>query len=268
MKPRIFIGSSVEKLNIAEYIQLNLEHISYPEIWSQNIFKLSTSAIESLFECLNNCDFAIFILSPDDVVEIRSNKSVTPRDNVIFELGLFMGKLGRNRVFYLIPRDTEIHLPTDLLGITPGTYDSNHPNLIAAIGPFCSQIKDAINKLHRPEFPFSNHIGENILNESVIKLNSEVSYSLDTTTPSKFDLKIIMINKSINPEESKWYMSLHKIDNWFIETYNTKSNIQEFQLSGGKNGKMEIHFQGNGSADIEFYKGEELFYCKEIKWEK
>ena len=265
MKPRIFIGSSVEKLNIAEFVQSNLEHVSYPEIWSQNIFELSSTTIESLFESLNNTDFAIFILSPDDIVEIRSKKEATARDNVIFELGLFMGKLGRDRVFYIIPRNEKIHLPTDLLGITPGTYDPKHPNLLAALGPFCTQIKQVIKKTYSPEFPISNYIGENILNQSLIELKSEIDYSLETTTPNKFDLKIILINESLNPK-CQWNMSLSKRDGWFFETYNEKTNTQIFRISGGKNGKMQIQFIGNGNAKVEFYKGEELFDSKKIKW--
>lgn len=257
----------MEKLGIAEFIQSNLEHVSYPEIWSQNIFELSSTTIESLFEFLNKIDFAIFILSPEDIVEIRSKKAPAVRDNVIFELGLFMGKLGRDRVFYIIPRNEKIHLPTDLLGITPGTYDPEHPNPSAALGPFCTQIKHQIMKIYRPKFPISNHIGENILHESLIELKSEIDYSLETTTPSKFYLKIIIINESVNPNENIWYMSLGKNDGWIHETYNRESNTQIFRISGGKNGKMQIQFKGNGNARLEFYKEEKLFDSKKIGWD-
>lgn len=266
MKPRIFIGSSAEKLNIAESIQTNLDHESYPEIWAQDIFQLSSTAIENLFEALNHTDFAVFILSPDDVVEIRSERKKCVRDNVIFELGLFMGKLGRDRVFFLIPRDVEIHLPTDLLGITTGTYSPEHPNLTAALGPFCSQIKTKIKKLYYPEFPTSNHIGENILNNSLFKLNSETNYTLNAITPIKFNLKILIKNESINPEENIWHMSIAQNNGWFIETYDRESNIQKFLLDGGVNSKMQIAFNGIGKAKIEFYNGEELFHTKEIQW--
>jgi hypothetical protein len=59
-------------------------------------------------------------------------------------LGLFIGKLGKDKVFFVIPRQAEsLHLPTDLLGINPGNYDDKREddNLLAALGPFCNQVR-------------------------------------------------------------------------------------------------------------------------------
>src|SRR4051812_3252851 len=140
MKPRIFIGSSTERLEIAYAIQESLDHDAQTTVWTQGIFKLSSSALDSLINSLDNFDFAVFVFHPDDVTQIRQSSYETVRDNLIFELGLFIGKIGKDRVFFLVPRDVhKLHLPTDLLGITPGTYDNTRTdnNLLASLGSFC-----------------------------------------------------------------------------------------------------------------------------------
>lgn len=144
IKPRVFIGSSSERLDIAYAIQENLERDCESTVWTQGIFHLSKSTLESLMEALIQFNYAIFVFHPDDIAIIRQKKHNIVRDNLIFELGLFMGKLGHENVFFLIPESAdELHLPTDLLGITPGTYNSSRSdrNLVAALGPFCNKIR-------------------------------------------------------------------------------------------------------------------------------
>jgi hypothetical protein len=74
------------------------------------------------------------------------------RDNVVFELGLFAGRLGIERTFIVMPDDgKDMRIPTDLTGVTPGKYDATRKdgNLVAALGPFCNQVRRAIQKLGR-----------------------------------------------------------------------------------------------------------------------
>lgn len=149
MKPRIFIGSSTEKLEIAYLIQENLEHDAQVTVWTQGVFKISKNSLDSLVESLFDFDLAIFVFHPDDTTQIRNQTYETVRDNIIFELGLFIGRLGKEKVFFLIPRNVEsLHLPTDLLGITPKTYDDKREdnNLRASLGPFCNQIREVLKR--------------------------------------------------------------------------------------------------------------------------
>lgn len=148
MKPRVFLGSSVEGLSVAYAIQTNLVHDAEITVWSQGVFELSNTTIESLFDILDTVDFGVFVFTPDDLIKIRNNSNATVRDNVLFEFGLFLGKLGRKRVFFIIPSDHELHLPTDLLGVTPAKYESNREdgNLAAATGPASHSIRLMIKK--------------------------------------------------------------------------------------------------------------------------
>ena len=161
MKPKLFIGSSAEQLSLAYAAQEGLEHDAEVTVWTQDIFALSKSALASLIDALDENDFGLFILAPDDISAIRDVSRQTVRDNVIFELGLFIGKLGGERCFMIVPRGLDdLHLPSDLLGLTPATFDPDRQdqNLSAALGPACNRIRKAISKLgpvhasgHSPE---------------------------------------------------------------------------------------------------------------------
>jgi len=151
LKPSLFIGSSTESLEVAYAIQENLEHAAEVTVWTQGIFELSKYSLDSLLDALDGSDFGVFVFAPDDVLTIHGAEKPSVRDNVIFELGLFVGRLGRERSFMVLPRGSEdsLHFPTDLLGLTPALYDAvrQDGNLRAALGPACSKLTKAIGKL-------------------------------------------------------------------------------------------------------------------------
>ena len=94
-------------------------------------------------------DFALLIFAPDDIATIRSRSEHVVRDNVIFEMGLFVGAIGKSRSFILKPRDVEMHLPTDLLGVTPADYDASRSDgdLVSATNRACTLIKSEVERL-------------------------------------------------------------------------------------------------------------------------
>lgn len=147
-KPRIFVGSSTEGLEVAYAIQENLEYVAEVTIWTQAVFNLSNAPIEDLLKVIDNSQFGIFVFTPDDVAKIRNEEHKVVRDNVLFELGLCIGKLGRSKTFFVKPREIEFHLPTDLTGIQPGEYsiDRSDGNITAALGTFCTKVKRSIKE--------------------------------------------------------------------------------------------------------------------------
>jgi len=147
VKPRMFIGSSVEGLAVAESIQLGLRHDIEVVIWTQGPFGLSEGSLESLVKAKDDFHYAVFVLTPDDLLTKRNKTSNSPRDNVLFELGLFMGALGRERTFMVQCKDDVLDLPTDLAGVTIASYSKHSDNnLDAALGPVCTLIKRAIQR--------------------------------------------------------------------------------------------------------------------------
>ena len=114
-KPRIFVGTPVESLEIADAVNLNLDHRAEVTIWRNGTFELSSNTIDSLTMKAKSVDFALFIFSPDDMAVIKNQQKAIVRDNVLFELGLFIGSIGKERCFILKPRNVELHFPTDLL---------------------------------------------------------------------------------------------------------------------------------------------------------
>lgn len=143
MKKKVFIGSSAESLNISYIIQENMEREFECTVWDQDIFKPSEYTLEALEEVLDCFEYGIFIFSPDDKLIIRNEEFNSIRDNILFEFGLFVGRLGRENTFFIIPRNNgKIHLPSDLVGVTLLSYDTTRSdnNLNAALGPACNKI--------------------------------------------------------------------------------------------------------------------------------
>lgn len=139
-RPRAFIGSSSEALPIARAIQELLDPVAECTIWNQGVFAPSNTTIDSLQDARLLYDFAIVVVTPDDITTKRGVAAPAPRDNLLFELGLFAGALGRARTFLVLPAEARPRLPSDLSGVTTTSFRSRSDgNLVAALGPAISQ---------------------------------------------------------------------------------------------------------------------------------
>jgi hypothetical protein len=118
MKPSIFIGSSSEALPLAKAIQRELSADYRAELWNEHLFELGEDTLNNLLRFIQCYDFAVLVLTGDDFTKSRGRESKSPRDNMIFELGLFMGALGRRRAFPIVApgKIKDVKLPSDLLG--------------------------------------------------------------------------------------------------------------------------------------------------------
>lgn len=148
-QPVLFIGCSTEALPIANEIQAGFKHDKFDAVtWPNGVFGAGATAVESLYQQADRADFAAFLISADDTVISRENEGRAPRDNVIFELGLFMGRLDPDRVFLISQSGLDVKIPSDLLGITPITYVVKpQGNQAAALAPVCTELRNIITKL-------------------------------------------------------------------------------------------------------------------------
>jgi len=141
--PILFVGSSTEGLPVAREVQNQLKHDQVEfRLWTTGVFGPGGITIDSLLDQVAVADFAVFVFGPDDTVASRELTHAAPRDNVILEMGLFMGRIGRQRVFMLKEHGTDLKIPTDLLGVTPLTYViPTGTNLANALGPPCNDLR-------------------------------------------------------------------------------------------------------------------------------
>jgi predicted nucleotide-binding protein len=148
--PSLFIGSSVEGIDVGRAIHTELEHDCEPTLWDKGIFGPNNAPLHDLLAVAARIDFAVIVLTPDDVLEKKGKIFLSARDNCIFELGLFMGALGPKRCFFVHQRGVDIGLPSDLAGVTPLSYPKRSDgNVRAALQTACDNIREAIRK-HAP----------------------------------------------------------------------------------------------------------------------
>src|SRR4051794_32175696 len=122
-KPRIFLGSSGKQEKLLQALAGGLEDVAYLEPWTTS-FNPGTTTLERLLEIAHEVDFAVFAFAEDDwtseASRLTESGQASPRDNVVFEAGLFGGTLGMRRIFILHANGAK--LPTDLLGFTCVRY--------------------------------------------------------------------------------------------------------------------------------------------------
>ena len=106
-------------------------------------------------------DFAILLVAPDDTVVSRRKRQSAPRDNVLFEFGMFMAVLGRRRTFLLVEErlGKQPKIPSDVFGIKALSYElpagvdlgrrRDLPRVTKAVRHACEQLRRHIAERYR-----------------------------------------------------------------------------------------------------------------------
>lgn len=122
---RVFIGSSSEGLRTAKHIKEALEQMGIQTAMWSDQFAVGEPFVGILDRVLDTCNATVMVLTPDDRVMTRGATHAVARDNLVYELGLFHGRHGRNRTFVLATDDMK--LPSDLAGVVYLRFDANRP---------------------------------------------------------------------------------------------------------------------------------------------
>lgn len=129
MKKRVFIGSSSEELGTAKIVKEILKNdydvvIWDEKVWDKSVFRLNNNFLNDLLSATLKFDFGVLIGTADDKVVVREKEYMQARDNVLFELGLFIGRLGMDKCAFLVHKDVKI--PSDFGGIKLSMYNQNN----------------------------------------------------------------------------------------------------------------------------------------------
>lgn len=152
-KKRIFIGSSSEELKLAETAKKILEPefevtIWNDTVWETAVFKINNNFLQDLLKATLQFDFGILLGTSDDKVTVREKEVLQPRDNILFELGLFMGRLGISKCAFVVEK--ELNILSDVKGISLARFSksesSSFANAISSVADsFGNQRDSSIN---------------------------------------------------------------------------------------------------------------------------
>jgi hypothetical protein len=206
-KKRLFIGSSTEALSLAEEAKSILEEYFDVTIWNDNIwdtavFRINQNFLSDLMKATLKFDYGILLGTKDDVVQYKGKKFLTPRDNVLFELGLFTGRLGIAKCAFVIEK--ELKVLSDLQGISMARFDRYKPDefknaIIQVKEVFLKSLDGDINFF--PSATLAAGYFENLVAPTCHYVIKNSGFSFEDIHYEKVKLKIIIpsrITRNVN----------------------------------------------------------------------
>lgn len=199
MKRKLFIGSSKEGLFFAKQIKKEILNECGNwldcEVWDNGeIFNLNKSTLNNLFKASRRFDYGVLIATNDDLALIRLKGRTIPRDNVIFEMGLFLGSLGLTRAFLL--SQNKCKLPSDYNGITTVKLPQKKylPININSLLKQLNETKDTYSLKTIPSTALGVGYFDNFILPFCKKINTKNS-KLNIIIPNQIDEINALINK-------------------------------------------------------------------------
>lgn len=248
MKPRIFIGSSGEGLDVASYIKAELAHYFDCYLWTDGIFKHNKSALETLVQGASYFDFGIIVATNDDSTKTRGTDHITPRDNIIFELGLFYGRLGASKTFLFQEKDSK--LPSDMYGITVARFEQKEIlKDSVSLNSEILKVKSEIEERYKlgelgllPSTTLAIGYFQNFISVVCDALMAKKEMTVNGVDYNKFQLNII------KPNELD--VDIHRR----IKVYSSIHNLQEINIDANtRSFPIHVSFSSSGNGILNLY---------------
>lgn len=224
IRPRIFIGSSTKGLLVAAKVKQNLESVGDCYLWNnREVWENNLSTFDNLIQMTAFFDFGVFVATEDDLTYTNGRIVVEPRDNVILEMALFTGALGKDKSFLIVQEG--LKLPSDFDGIYQPRFDiSNFESISSVCKKIAQEITEQYNHGYLSLYPTTAlAIGyfKNFLSGLVDSIAHSESVLIDSVEYSKFEIKVVMpkdLSGTIKEKAALFYRRANLSEN----TLNTK----------------------------------------------
>lgn len=112
-----------------ETVARTVEKLGFKAVILHEMPNQGRTVIEKFTDHSDDVQYAIVLLTADDFAYAKNathaDVKLRPRQNVVFELGYFIGKLGRDRVFPLYETLDDFEIHSDFAGVVLVPFDSN-----------------------------------------------------------------------------------------------------------------------------------------------
>jgi Predicted nucleotide-binding protein containing TIR-like domain len=218
-KPKIFIGSSKKGYETAESVKKCLSKENDCFLWQDSgVWEPNRSTFDNLLRMANYFDFGIFVATADDLTLTNDQIVIEPRDNVILEMSLFLGALGRYKAFLLV--EEGIKLPSDFNGIYMPRFVASDP---ASIEKACNEYQEQIHEHQRlghlslyPTTALALGYYKNFISGLVESISSADHLEFDGVCYTNFKVKVVLplnLEGSIREKAAHFYQRNHFVEN-------------------------------------------------------
>lgn len=195
LKPKIFIGSSMAGVGIAEKVKDYLSAVGDCFVWNDpNIWEPNRSTFENLLRMVSYFDFGVFVATADDLTFTSGKIVVESRDNVILEMALFCGAMGRDKAYLLV--EDGIKLPSDFNGIyMPRFKKSDDDSIKKACDEYANKIEEHYKFGYLSLYPttaLAMGYYKNFISGLVESFREADILEIDKVSYSDFKLKVVI----------------------------------------------------------------------------
>jgi hypothetical protein len=219
LQPKVFIGSSKAGYKIAEAMKKYLSASCDCHLWQDpGTWEPNQSTFDNLLLMCGYFDFGVFVATADDLTLTNDKITIEPRDNVILEMALFLGAMGRDKSFLLV--EEGVKLPSDFEGIyMPRFVRNDEASMQQAAGEYLGRIEEHFQQGYLSLYPTTAlAIGyyKNFLSGLVESVQEADPLEFDGQQYSDFKIRIVMpkdLKGSIREKAAQFYKRHKLVEN-------------------------------------------------------